>query len=463
MVAGYERFLKSKRVTTREYGFDVPISDLNPRLKEWQKLSVQWALRRGRAAFFQDCGLGKTFQQLVWAEMVHKRTGGPILLLCPVAVAEQTKREHAKFWVDCKAAVVADQSEVIDGINITNYEKLHHFKPEIFTGVVLDESSILKSYAGKTKRQLCEMFRNTDFRLACTATPAPNDHMELGNHADFLGIMPSNEMLARWFINDTMKCGGYRLTGHGQDDFWRWVCSWAVAISKPSDIGFSDEGYDLPGLNVIEHIVESDAPEGFLFSSGRTVSATEVHTEKRAALEAKANVVADLVQAEPDEAWMIWVDTNYEADAVRKLIPDAVEVRGSDSEKVKAERLLGFTEGRFKWLITKPECGGFGMNFQHCRRTTYFPGFSFERWYQSIRRLWRFGQKSEVDVHFIMGDNEESVADSLRSKSEDHMKIVGEMSRRMKDGMREELGGRKILRTDPVRSVPVPEWLNTRG
>lgn len=464
----YQSFLTSKRISAPVVGFDVPASELNPFLSPWQRVVVRWALRRGRAAFFEDCGLGKTFQQLEWASHVSRHSlasggTGETLLLCPVAVAEQTVREAAKFQIATPVRIIEENSEVLPGINICNYEKLHKLDCRRFAGVVLDESSILKNYTGKTKRQLCDEFSHTRFKLACTATPAPNDQMELGNHSEFLGVMNSNEMLARWFINDSMKCGGYRVSKHAESDFWQWVCSWAVAISRPSDIGFSDAGYILPNLNIIEHVIESEATPGFLFNAGKAVSATKVHTEKRAALAGKAKIVAELVRSEPDEPWVIWVDTDYEADAVRKLLPEAVEIRGSQSTEEKRAGLCGFSDGTHRWIVTKASLGGLGMNWQHCRRTTYFAGFSFENWYQSIRRLWRFGQQSPVDVHLVMGDNEESVADTLRRKNQDYLQMAGEMSKRMKAGMQNELGGVRVLRKSETNLIAmVPEWIQTR-
>ena len=463
----YKSFLESKRISAPAVGFDVHPSELNPLLKPWQRVIVKWALHRGRAALFEDCGLGKTFQQLEWARQVYRRSlsdggTGEVLLLCPIAVAEQTTREAARFGISSPVRLIEENSRVITGINICNYEKLHKLDCRRFTGVVLDESSILKNYTGKTKRQLCEQFSSTPYKLACTATPAPNDQMEIGNHSEFLGVMNSNEMLARWFINDSMKSGGYRVSKYAEQDFWQWVCSWAVAISKPSDIGFSDDGYLLPSLNIVEHVIESSPPPGYLFSAGRSISATKVHSEKRAALAGKSAIVADLVRSEPGEPWVIWVDTDYEADAIHRLLPEAVEIRGSQSPEQKRAGLCGFSDGSIRWIITKPEIGGLGMNWQHCRRTTYFASFSFENWYQSIRRLWRFGQQSSVDVHLVMGNNEESIADTLRRKNRDYLQMSGEMSQRMKSGMQGSLFGIRELKRDAAKITTVPSWIQKK-
>ena len=246
----YQDFLAAKHIRTEQVGFEVPLSDINQRLFPWQRQIVRWSLRTGRAALFEQCGLGKTIQQLEWARHVASHTGKPVILLCPLAVAEQTIREAKKFAIDSPIRFCESGSDVGDGINVTNYEKLHKFDATVFGGVVLDESGILKSFVGKTKRQLIAAFQQTRFKLACTATPAPNDLLELGNHADFLGVMPSNEMIARWFVNDSMHVGQYRLKAYGAKDFWQWVASWAVCLNKPSDIGHSDEGYDLPTRGV---------------------------------------------------------------------------------------------------------------------------------------------------------------------------------------------------------------------
>jgi hypothetical protein len=279
----YEEFIRSKVRSARPLGFEVAVGELPKALKGWQAKCVQWSLQRGRAALFEDTGLGKTIQQLAWADAVCKRSQRPVVIHTPVGIRAQTKREAEKFGIETPVAVVDEQSEIIDGINLINYEKLHKFDASIWSGVVLDESQILKNFTGKIKQELIDSYRETPYRLACTATPAPNDHKELGNHADFLGVMPSNEMLSRWFINDTMKAGGYRLKKHAQKDFWRWVTSWAVCLSRPSDLGGSDDGYILPPLTVERHIVSvayDGVADGFLFDV-EGISATNIHEEKR--------------------------------------------------------------------------------------------------------------------------------------------------------------------------------------
>lgn len=460
----YRDFLSRKHRRAEYVGHDVPDSAINPMLFDWQQAVVRWTVRCGRAALFEDCGLGKTPQQLAWAELVARRTGKPVLILCPIAVAQQTLREAGKFKIGVDVRIIANGGQVDSGINICNYEKLHLLYPKVFGGVVLDESSILKSFMGKTKQALCQSFRDTPYKLACTATPAPNDRMELGNHSDFLGVMPSDEMLSRWFINDTMKAGGYRLRRHARGDFWNWCSSWAVCITKPSDLGYSDEGYELPPLNVVEHVIVSDQPPpGMLFYDGPGISATNVHREKRRALDQRAAVVGGLVAGDTD-AWAVWCDTDYEADALKAVIPGAVEVRGSQPEKKKEEGLNAFSTGQARVIITKPEIGGLGLNWQHAHKTTWFAGYSFEKFYQAIRRLYRFGQKRQVDCHVVMSEAEQSIAETVKRKQREHAEMFSEMAREMRAGSIERICGvRKLQTYQPTESPKVPAWLTERA
>ena len=457
----YRDFLKKKHIRFESNGFKP--KKLNASLFDWQSKIVEWSCRQGRCALFADCGLGKTIMQLSWAEQIVRHTDGKVLILCPIAVAPQTLSEAERFGIKADVAICKDQSQVDDGITLTNYERLHLFDASQFTGVVLDESSILKNYTGKIKRQLCEMFEKTPYRMACTATPAPNDRMELGNHSEFLGILPSSEMLTRWFINDTMKAGGYRLMNHAKSDFWRWMASWSVALSRPSDIGFSDDGYILPKLNVIEHVVQSpDIPEDGMLFSNNAINATSVHREKRNALSQRCELVASLVN-DNSHAWAVWCDTDYEADALKAIIPDAVEVRGSHTESQKEDGLMGFSQGRYRVIISKPEIAGFGLNWQHCHKTTWFAGYSFERFYQAIRRLYRFGQKNEVDCHIVSSEAEESIKKVIDRKISEHGELQSEMVEAMKSGMAESLNGstNKPISYNPTKRMEAPTWLQT--
>jgi hypothetical protein len=442
----YRDFLSRKHIRQTQVGFDVPLSAINPKMRDFQKVITQWSLRIGRAALFEDCGLGKTFQQLEWGHHVCQHTGGNVLLLCPLAVQWQTVREADKFGIGTPVSIAENQSQVKPGITVANYEKLHHFDASSFSGVILDESSVLKAFTGKTKQSLCNAFANTPYRLACTATPAPNDRMELGNHSEFLGVMPSDEMLSRWFINDGGKAGTYRLRRHGEGDFWRWMASWSVCISTPADLGFDATGYVLPELRTYEHVIESGPAAGELFAIPKDISATEVHKEKRAALSQRADCVSGLVNGN-SEAWAVWCDTDYEADALCERIPDAVEVRGSHKDSIKAERLKAFSDGDCRVIVTKAEIAGFGLNWQHANNTTWFAGYSYERFYQAIRRLLRFGQTKPVNCHLVRTTNEGSIADTIKRKQAEHSQMQSEMAALMGEGMREEMG---------ILSAPTP-------
>ena len=458
----YQEFIASKRRKLQPMGFTP--GQLNGNLFDWQATVVDWAVRRGRAALFEECGLGKTLQQLAWAEQVVKHTNKPVVLHCPVGVRQQTKREAEKFGIDCEVKVVNEASEVIVGINLVNYEKLHHFDPSVFAGVVLDESSVLKNYTGKTKRLLVDSYARTPYRLACTATPSPNDQKELGNHAEFLGIMPSNEMLSRWFINDTMKAGGYRLKKHGQDDYWRWVASWAVCLSKPSDIGGSDDGYTLPELVIERHVVEveqSEAPAGMLFNTSG-ISATTIHEEKRLTCTARAKRSAELV-ADKNRVAVVWCDTDYEADALIDRIDDAIEIRGSHPEKRKEEMLLAFEKGEARCLITKPTVAGFGLNWQHCDHQVFAGlSYSFEQYYQAVRRCWRFGQRNSVNVDIVLADSDSAIESAIASKEADHNLMQSGMAKAMKSATLAELGI-ELEREDyqPTKKMEIPKWLKS--
>jgi hypothetical protein len=418
----YREFLANKKLTADSVGFDVSENSLNPMLHPFQKAVVKWALKKGRCALFEDCGLGKTPQQLEWARHVVEKTGRPVLIVAPLAVSAQTVREGVKFGISvnrCKSS-----SDVKPGINITNYERLADFSPDVFSGVVLDESSILKSYMGKTKQMIIEMFQNTPFRLSCTATPAPNDYLELGNQSQFLGVMPSSEMMMRWFLNDTMNMGKWRLKAHGVEDFWRWVSSWATCMSKPSDLGYCDDGFILPALNFHKVVIAGDWVDrtGNQLFKSLELSATNMHKELRSTAHDRAVRVQELVQ-KPGQ-WLIWCNANYEADELARLIPEAHEVRGSDSVEKKERELDAFSNGETRILITKPSIAGFGMNWQNCHQVAFVGlSYSYEQLYQAIRRCWRFGQEHEVDAYLVMADTEKRIHESVVAKEMQHREM----------------------------------------
>lgn len=429
----YDDFLTQKRAAALPSGFDVSLDALHPLLRGDQRAIVRWALRRGRAAIFADTGLGKTFDQVEWARHVAAHTRGKVLLLSPLAVAHQTIREAAKLGVVvtyCRSQDEANAAE--SALIITNYDMVKAFDPTQFAGVVLDESSILKAFSGATKKLLLKLFADTPYRLACTATPAPNDHMELGNHAEFLGVMQGSEMLARWFVNDSMHHSSYRLKHHARADFWRWVTTWAVCVSKPSDLGYSDEGFDLPPLHLHEQIVAVDhrraLDSGQLFVNG-THSATALWKEKAATAADRCAAAAAVVQAEPGEAWVVWCDTNDEADQLQSLLPQAIEVRGSETPQAKERKLTAFSDGAARIIITKADLAGFGLNWQHCARHVFVGvTYSFEKFYQALRRSYRFGQTRPVQAHLIYAESEGNVMDTIKRKQAEHAAMQAEMT-----------------------------------
>lgn len=428
----YQEFLQSKTRRFAGLGFESDVSTLPASLFPWQKKIVQWATSKGRAAIWADTGLGKTAMQLAWADQVTRYTGKPVLILTPLAVSYQTVAEAEKFGLSAKVCAENDESAVL---SVTNYHKLHRFDATKFGGVVLDESSILKSFQGKTKTLLTETFAQTPFRLACTATPAPNDHLELGNHSDFLGIMPQKEMLARWFVNDLMGNMSWRLKGHARKDFWRWVASWAVVLRSPADLGYSSEGYDLPKLTIHHTVIPATGihVDGALFADA-SLSATTLHEVLRQTAPMRAAKVAELVNRESDESWLLWTHTNYESDAVHETGIEIEEVRGSDSDEKKERLLLGFSDGSTPRLMTKPSLAGFGMNWQKCARMAFVGmNYSYEQFYQAVRRCWRFGQTRPVEAYLLATDMEWRLFDALAKKQLAHKTMQDEMIGLMKE------------------------------
>jgi superfamily II DNA or RNA helicase len=433
----YNEFLRSKKPLAVARGFEP--RELHPRHFPFQRDAVTWAVRQGRAALFEDTGLGKTGQQIEWARQVQLHTQGRVLIVAPLAVASQTITEASRL--DVELVYVRDQSEVIEaGVYITNYDRIQSFDGSQWQGVVLDESSILKSFSGKTKRALISQFQSTPYRLACTATPSPNDYMELGNHAEFLGVMDSGEMLMRWFLNDTMKAGGYRLKGHAEDEFWQWVASWAACISKPSDLGYSDDGYDLPALSLYQHTVAADydrlISETGSFVPSATVSATKLWKDKKETAAARCAMAAEIVLSQPDEPWVLWVNTNEEADLLLKALPTGLtaDVRGNEKSEAKERKLAAFASGEVRYLITKPKIAGFGLNWQHCARMCFVGlTYSFEMFYQSLRRCYRFGQQRPVNAYLVVAETESNVLAAINEKQDQHRQMQSKMTSAMRE------------------------------
>lgn len=423
----YDDFIKSKVRSAQVCGFE-PLPIVAP-LFEWQKAVVRWAVKTGRAALFEDCGLGKTAQQLEWARQVSAHTTAPVLILTPLAVANQTAEEGRKFGIE--ANVAQTQADVTGpGVWITNYEKLDHFDTNAFSGVVLDESSILKAFTGKTRIALTEAFSRTPYRLCCTATPSPNDYTEFGQHAAFLGICSPAQMLATFFVNDTFNTGDWRLKKHAEGEFWKWLASWACCVSKPSDIGYDDAGYDLPALRMHEHVVDVDerADCGEELFRHATLSATTLHAEMKLTSQARAERVASIVAAKPGEQWLVWCNTNDEADKLAELMSHATEVRGSDPAAKKESALNGFASGSVRILISKPSIAGYGMNFQRCANVAFVGlSYSFEDFYQALRRSYRFGQTREVHAHIVRAATEGAISQSIQRKIQQHHTMQASM------------------------------------
>lgn len=423
----YEQFLESKQKSHISSGFDIDESNLNSNLFPFQKFIVKRALHYGKYAIFADCGLGKTLMQLEWAQRVKEQTNKKVLILAPLVVVEQTKREAQKFGID------------IDAFDADNYEQLDNIDSSIYSGVVLDESSILKNFEGATKNLILEKFANTPYKLACTATPSPNDPMELGNHSEFLDVMSRNQMLAMYFVHDGGETAKWRLKGHAIKSFYQFVGTWAIMLNKPQDIGFQMDGYALPKLNLFEEkIITGQRDNGQLFNDV-AISATNFNHELRATKKERLDRVVQIVKSKPNENFIIWVKQNEEGDMLRKLLPDAIEVKGSDTNEWKKQKLLGFANNEFKILITKSKIASFGMNFQNCYNQI-FPSldFSFEGLYQSMRRSYRFGQKNEVNIYLISTDTMSNVIQSISNKQKQFEIMQHEMEEAVNVNLKNE-------------------------
>ncbi len=417
----YQELLNRKRVRALDFGIEP--KDTSAALFEFQKRAVEFAIRKGRAALFLDTGLGKTICQVEWARQIP----GDKLILAPPAVAPQTVREAAqRLGVEIHHS---RDGSVNGPITITNYERLHLFDANRFSGIVLDESSILKGFMGKTTERLIQSFRSHPHRLACTATPSPNDHTELGTHAEFLGVMDRGGMLARWFVNDTANTGDWRLKGHAHDSFWQWVSTWAACASKPSDLGGDDSAFELPPLTTRLSVVDSparmDVDQGLLFGHAE-LSATNIHRDKRATMEGRVAASADL--ANTGDHCIIWCETNDESSALAKAINDCVDVVGSDDPDEKEAKLDAFSRGDVRAIVTKPSIAGFGLNWQHCSHVVFASlSYSYEQFYQAVRRTWRFGQKRPVHVDVVIADSEQGIWRAIKAKMDSHDEMKSAM------------------------------------
>lgn len=451
----YSKFLAAKALRATETGLS-KIPKLASHLFPFQKHCVEFALRVGSAGNFLSTGLGKTACELEWSIHAAQATNGKALILAPLSVGWQIAKEGERWGYP--AHVIRDQSEAREGINVCNYDRLDKLDPSAFGAVALDESSILKSFNGKTSRSLVEAFANHRFRLSATATPAPNDHMELGQQSDFLGVMPSSEMLMRWFINDTSTASQeWRLKRHAVTDFWDWCASWARMADMPSDLGGDDTGFILPPMKIVRHHAEASPVKGADLFGMVDMSATGIHDVKRKTAGNRSKTVADIVSSSPNEPWVIWVDTDYEADAVREFLPSVKEIRGSHTPEQKEDTLRAFADGTVRTLLTKPSLTGFGLNWQHCARTAFVGrSFSYESWYQAVRRFWRFGQKRQVEVHLVVAEGEDAIARVIDRKSKDHIA----MKAAMREAMARANGNSVTRRTayTPNHKAQVPSW-----
>lgn len=456
----YAEFLARKRMVDPMTGIgEVP--DLPSFMFPHQRDIVAWSLRRGRAAIFAGTGLGKTAMELVWADVVARHTGKPVLIFAPLAVSQQHIREAGKFGLE--ARIVKAQDECSQGVNVTNYQKIEHFNLAEFGGIVLDESSILKSTNGHYRTRLIEECRNVPFRLAATATPAPNDFMELGNHAEFLGVMSYTDMLATFFVHDGGETQKWRLKGHAENEFWKWMASWSVMLRQPSDLGYPNEGYDLPKLAQTQHHVavdyEPSMETGLLFPVEASTLQERI-AARRDTVDERVSLAASITPSDRPFVW--WCNLNAEADALAKAIPGAVNLHGGLKDDEKERILVDFTEGRIRVLITKPSLAGFGMNWQHCADTG-FVGLndSFEQVFQAIRRFWRFGQKKTVNVHFIAAETEGAVVANLRRKEADAERMAAAMVAHMSDLSSQEVRGmsRTVADYNPTLPFIIPPFI----
>lgn len=457
----YYEFLENKKPKIKEVGFEIKKDDLNNILFDWQKECIVWALKKGRCALFEECGLGKTFQQLEWANQIVKFTGGNVLIVAPLGVAIQTAKEEAPK-LGLEITIIRNTEDIKSGINIVNYEMLDKIDSTKFVGVVLDESSILKTFTGSTRMMITKKFIDTQYKLCCTATPAPNDYDELLNHADFLDIMSTAQSRSIYFIND-MKTGNWRLKGHATMDFWKWVCTWALNISKPSDLGFDDDGYILPNLNEYEEIVEIDeTSEDFTKGLFRDIqlSATSFNNEKRNTIPQRVARIKEIIDHNPNEQYLIWCDLNDEAEELKKAIPNAIEVRGSDKTSFKEEASQKFKNGEIQILISKPKIFGYGMNFQNCRNVIFCGlTYSYENYYQALRRIYRYGQIQEVNSYIVLGSTEKMILETIRRKERQQRDMKNSMLISTKDIQLLSIKEKKKINTFNQNIMTLPSWL----
>lgn len=450
----YQGFLRQKQFSVASAGFSV--DQVNPMLFQFQSDITKWALKKGKAALFEDCGLGKTPQQLEWAQNVYRQTGKPVIIFAPLAVSRQTQREGEKFNIP--VTICRQQADISAGVNIANYEMLKYFDARAFGGLVIDESSILKG-DGPMRRDITAFAHHVPYRLAATATPAPNDHMELGNHAEFLGIMSKSEMLSTFFVHDGENTSKWRLKGHAESAFWKWVASWAVMIRKPSDLGYDDGAFKLPPIEYHQHTVGAEWSSDYLFPvEARTLR--ERQAARRDSMEARIKLCAELVN-QSNERWISWVNLNPESRALAAAIDRGVEITGSQKTEVKELALLDFAEGRINRAVTKGKIAGWGLNLQECSHMTVFPTDSWEMFYQIVRRCYRYGQTQTVHVHIITSELEAATVRNIERKERDSDKMAASMLGHMREVNTAEIHGtiREHESYNANKKVETPSWL----
>lgn len=447
----YSQFIQNKQSKIMNIGFQP--TGLPDGLFDFQSSITEWAIKKGKSAVWGGCGTGKTMIQTAYADAVVRHTGQPVLILAPLAVSAQTKEEAKKINIDVSDSGI---------IRITNYEQLDGIDPSIFAGVVLDESSILKNFSGKLRNKIIESFHRTPYKLCCSATPSPNDFAEIGNHAEFLNICSRTEMLSTFFIHDSGATQKWRLKGHAETEFFKWLSTWAVMFEKPSNLGFSDDGFILPPLNQIQHIVKSNT-DGFLFPElAKTL--TERRKARKESITERCELAARLSLGS-NEPWLYWCDLNDESKTLSNMMDDCVEVSGSQKNEIKKDRMLGFSTGKYQKLVTKPKIAQFGMNWQHCNNMV-FVGLSdsFESMYQAVRRCYRFGQKKKVNVHIVISEKEGNVLDNINRKEANAKKMLNRMISCMSALSKAEINNttKQSIEYKPIKSMEVPGWLSTR-
>lgn len=443
----YKNFITQK--TRLKSGQGIKPVYTHSMLFDFQNYLVDWSLHKGRSAIFADCGLGKTPIQLTWADNIVRSTNGNILILTPLAVTAQTIRESVKFGIEAKKS---RDGKALGKITVTNYEKLHLFNKDDFVGIVCDESSILKNYAGKTRAAIIEFCKQIPYRLLCTATPAPNDYMELGNTCEALGVMRRVEMLSTYFTHDSENTGKWILKGHAHAPFWKFMASWARAMQFPSDFGFDDDGFILPELKINQITIESKPTEGRLIAID-AVSLSDQRKERRETLVERCNTAAKIANKN-NKPFLAWCSLNVESKLLTKEIDGAVELTGSDSDEAKEEKMKAFSSGQIRCLVTKPKIAGFGLNWQHCSQMSFFPSHSYEQYYQALRRCWRFGQKETVNVTIVTSEAESRVLANMKRKEKQSANMFRQLVKHMGGLVDSDKNNYK-----PEKKMEIPSWL----